>query len=310
MGALSFDASLKVPKSKAGGYLKHLERTENDGINHSNEMINSDLTKYNIGYSVNDERARERFKSRLEQFETKREEFNASDYKKDGKRARRALKDDSVVMRGLVFAPPVESFQNDTIEHKKEVMNKFANDVFAWYIKEFGVETFVSANVHLDETSPHLHIAMCPLTEDGRMSQKDFFKNPRDMKRMHKELREHMNENGWNVDTENKYVDAKHYNDKEYKENAEEIENNRGMNTSKYNKRNKELDKKINAVEEKTSKLNVLEKNLQQQQQSLAMWQIQLADKQKELEEKEILLQQKVERAQKQYRKADFDLEL
>lgn len=298
MGALSFDASLKVPKGKSGGYLKHLERTENDGINHSNEMINSDLTKYNTRYSVDGESAVDRFKSRLEQFETKREEFNASDYKKDGKRARRALNDDSVVMRGLVFAPPAESFQNDSIKHKEEVMQKFAGDVFDWYGKEFGMETFVRGNIHLDETSPHLHIAMCPLTPDGRMSQKDFFKNPSDMKRMHKELREHMNERGWNVDTENKYVDAKHYNDKEYKENAEEIEHARGVSTSKYNKRNKELDTKINAVDEQALKLAALEKSLQQQQQSLAMWQIQLADRERELKEQE----EAVEKAKKKYK--------
>ena len=38
-------------------------------------------------------------------------------------------------------------------------------------------ETFVSAVVHLDEKTPHMHVTFVPLTQDGRLSAKDIIGN-------------------------------------------------------------------------------------------------------------------------------------
>ncbi len=38
-------------------------------------------------------------------------------------------------------------------------------------------ETFVSAVVHLDEKTPHMHVTFVPLTQDGRLSAKDIISN-------------------------------------------------------------------------------------------------------------------------------------
>ena len=38
-------------------------------------------------------------------------------------------------------------------------------------------DTFVSAVVHLDEKTPHMHVTFVPLTQDGRLSAKDIIGN-------------------------------------------------------------------------------------------------------------------------------------
>lgn len=38
-------------------------------------------------------------------------------------------------------------------------------------------ETIISAVVHMDEKTPHMHLCFVPLTEDGRLSAKDIMGN-------------------------------------------------------------------------------------------------------------------------------------
>ena len=36
--------------------------------------------------------------------------------------------------------------------------------------RRIGKEHVISAVVHMDETTPHMHLCFCPITEDGRLS--------------------------------------------------------------------------------------------------------------------------------------------
>ena len=42
-----------------------------------------------------------------------------------------------------------------------------------WLNKNFGKENVISAVMHMDETGPHIHALVVPLTEDGRLSARD-----------------------------------------------------------------------------------------------------------------------------------------
>lgn len=264
MGSVSFDASLKVKSGDVSGYVKHISRREGDGVNHGNEKINPELTKYNLNFNFNNPKTgrlytiSERLEEVKRKFEVSRLVYNNSNYKATGGRMRRPLNDNSVLIRGLVFAPPKEAFDGcgDDMKAKQEVMSKFVKDVFEWYGEEFeGYDTFLGAEVHMDETSPHVHIAMAPLTKDNRIAQKEYFKSPATLKQMHKTLRDHLNTKGWNVDKENKYVDAKHYNDAEYKAHADEIENARGVKKGRYKKRMQELEELQESLKAESERL-------------------------------------------------------
>ena len=57
---------------------------------------------------------------------------------------------------------------------------------------------------HGDEASPHLHIGFCPVTDDGRLSQKDWFSSPAALRAMHKDFREYMAGRGYDIDMANR----------------------------------------------------------------------------------------------------------
>ena len=50
---------------------------------------------------------------------------------------------------------------------------EFFEDAYAFLANRYGAENVVSAYVHMDESTPHMHFAWVPVTEDGRLSAKD-----------------------------------------------------------------------------------------------------------------------------------------
>ena len=59
--------------------------------------------------------------------------------------------------------------------HTKRENDKFFRDCLRFHERHFG--HIISAIVHYDETTPHLHIVSVPLTQDGRLSARDVIGN-------------------------------------------------------------------------------------------------------------------------------------
>ena len=53
-------------------------------------------------------------------------------------------------------------------------------------------DTFLSAVVHMDEKTPHLHLCFVPLTSDGRLSAKEIIGNKKKLVKWQDEFWEHM----------------------------------------------------------------------------------------------------------------------
>lgn len=229
---LSFDVSLKVKKSDGvGGYAMHVMRDADDGINHGNDDIDSKRTKYNIKYAFNDDYGRtmqERYERRMQDYDGRTS---------TGKR--KPLRKDAVVMRPMVIQPPASLFHDKSIDEQRVIMDKFSRDALAFVIANFGgTKNIVGACAHMDETNPHLHVAFMPMTDDGRLSQKDFFPNPLALKQMHQSFRSYMVDKGWEIELENKHEDSVHYELGEYKRNAVAIDTAR----AEYTRRKRELE--------------------------------------------------------------------
>ncbi|NYI42514.1 plasmid recombination protein [Demequina lutea] len=77
---------------------------------------------------------------------------------------------------------------------------RFQTAALAWVCERFGQHRIVATSLHLDEDSPQLQVIFTPVTEDGRLSQKDFFTRPEALSAMHTELREHMAGAGYDVE--------------------------------------------------------------------------------------------------------------
>lgn len=55
-----------------------------------------------------------------------------------------------------------------------EQQDVFFKKSYAWLAKKYGADRIVVASVHRDETSPHLSAFVVPLTQDGRLSAREF----------------------------------------------------------------------------------------------------------------------------------------
>ncbi len=99
----------------------------------------------------------------------------------------RVRKDSVRVVEALVTASP-EFFKDKT---NREIKAYFE------YALEFlkskqSTQTFISAVVHMDEKTPHLHLCFVPLTADGRLSAKEIIGNRKNLVKWQDEFWQHM----------------------------------------------------------------------------------------------------------------------
>lgn len=65
-------------------------------------------------------------------------------------------------------------------EHDSE-MQEYFERAFKFLQKRIGQQNIISAVVHLDEKTPHMHLCFVPLTQDGRLSAKEILGNKKTM---------------------------------------------------------------------------------------------------------------------------------
>ena len=99
----------------------------------------------------------------------------------------RARKDSVRVVETLITASP-EFFAN---KKPKEVKEFFAY-ALEFIQKKQSPETIISAVVHVDEKTPHMHLCFVPLTEDKRLSAKDIIGNKKKLTQWQDEFWKHM----------------------------------------------------------------------------------------------------------------------
>ena len=81
---------------------------------------------------------------------------------------------DAVVMNSFVVGSDKTFFDGLA---KVEQYN-FFSDCYQFFAERYGVENIIAAVVHLDETAPHMHLNLMPITPDGRLCSKQLFDKP------------------------------------------------------------------------------------------------------------------------------------
>ena len=81
---------------------------------------------------------------------------------------------DAVVMNSFVLGSDKTFFDGLA---KIEQYN-FFSDCYKFFAERYGEENIIAAVVHNDETSPHMHLNLMPVTEDGRLCSKQLFDKP------------------------------------------------------------------------------------------------------------------------------------
>lgn len=68
---------------------------------------------------------------------------------------------------------------------------EFFSNVYKFLSDRYGGDNVVSAWVHVDETTPHMHFAWVPVTPDGRLSAKDVV-NRQDLRTLHTDMKRYL----------------------------------------------------------------------------------------------------------------------
>lgn len=83
----------------------------------------------------------------------------------------RAIRKDAVVVCNFIVTSDNETMEALGADRQRE----FFQDSVKWFSDRYGADRVLNATVHMDETTPHLHIGVMPITQDGRLSAKAIF---------------------------------------------------------------------------------------------------------------------------------------
>ena len=95
---------------------------------------------------------------------------------------------DSVVMQDSICTASPEFFQGKTSRETED----FFRLAYRFYVKKFGEENILSAVVHLDERTPHMHVCFVPITKDGKLSSKTLIGGPTGLVKLQDDFYSHM----------------------------------------------------------------------------------------------------------------------
>ena len=133
----------------------------------------------------------------------------------------KAVRKDAVHMCGLIVSSDKSFF---TRMGKEETRRFFAEA--AAYLTDFvGKENVISAMVHMDEKTPHMHFLHVPVTQDGRLSANSIYSRA-SLKKLQTELPSYLQSRGFEIQrgVEQKPGPAKkHLDTREFKQQQESL---------------------------------------------------------------------------------------
>lgn len=122
----------------------------------------------------------------------------------------KAVRKDAVVTTGFICTSD-RAFFDGLPQEQQDKFFKVSHD----FLKErYGEENIIASKVHYDETTPHLHTYIVPVTKDGRLSAKEIF-TPKELRSLQEDYYRTMRENGF--DLERGEGKSKHLSVQEYK---------------------------------------------------------------------------------------------
>lgn len=203
----------KYQRTDITGVERENERDEN--YKGQNPQIDSTETEYNY-HTV------KRNESYVEYINQRIEKLNLST----------KVRKDAVLMASFVIGSDREFFKR--LDWGEDI--EFFKDCTEYFAKHYGLENIISAVVHVDETTPHLHLNLIPIT-NGRLCCKDLF-NRKALQELQTGLYEEVGKK-WGLERGKEGSQARHLAVAEYKvkmaeEKAAEI-------TTAYSETNSEL---------------------------------------------------------------------
>ena len=234
-------AIMRMEKRNASNIVGMFKHNERKNENYSNEDINRELSSQNYQLIECDS-----YKEKINQEIKERYKVNKS------------IRKDAVLCVETVFTSDKEFFDKLTPEQERLYFEKSVE-----FLKEqFGEKNIIFATVHKDETTPHLHAGFIPMTDDGRLSYKNFVNSKYDLIKLQDKYFEKMVEffpeleRGQN----SKETKARHLANQEYK--IQQKEKAMELQLEQINKNAMELEEKKKKLEAKKERLKLEDEKL------------------------------------------------
>lgn len=121
------------------------------------------------------------------------------------------VRSNSVAAVGIVISADKEFFDNLDTGREKEYFESVHKKISDLY----GQENIISATVHKDEATPHMHIIVVPITEDGRLSAKELFN--RDALKSLQDIAVDLQDEGFEIERGQINSENKHLSEEKFK---------------------------------------------------------------------------------------------
>ena len=239
--------AMHITKHKNGtrGQQRHNERKE--GQKHRNRNIDDSRTKDNVWLTPDDGRTfNERIKSII-----------AENYT-----GKRAVRSNAVKMCEITVQIGGDLAENGTEEEQVEALKQAFEDLKETY----GEKNIVSAVIHVDETTPHLHFDFVPITKSGGLSAREVVGDRAQMRKTQARFLESMQERVPYAKFERKKENQ--FNGLEQKTFEKLTKALKAKEAEVWDREDEVEDREIK-VEEQENQLNALQATLQAKEQAL-----------------------------------------
>jgi len=98
------------------------------------------------------------------------------------------MRKDSVVLQDCFIGASPEWIR----DKPPEIQREYFETALDFFEKTFGKDNIISAVVHMDEATPHMHLCFVPITKDNRLSSKELIGGPQGLSKLQDQFYEHM----------------------------------------------------------------------------------------------------------------------
>ena len=192
----------RMQKMKAGNLVGIGNHNQRLIDNHSNKDIDTERSYLNYDL-VN---RTDNYKTDIQQF------IN------ENKLSSRAVRKDAVLINEWIITSDNQFFKD---KDDKEIKD-FFDTAKSYFADKFGDNNIRYAQVHLDETTPHMHLGIVPFNDEHKLSAKTVF-NRQALQAVQDELPKYLNERGFELERGEKGSERKNLTVPEYKKAKDEL---------------------------------------------------------------------------------------
>lgn len=220
----------RMEKMKSGNLVGIGNHNQRKTKNHSNKEI--DKTRSHLNYDL---------LNRTENYKTDIEKFI-----NENKSTQREVRKDAVLINEWIITSDQDFFKDLNTDEREKFFISSKN----YFAEKFGDENIRYAKVHLDETTPHMHLGIVPFDKENKLSAKRVF-NRQALRDVQEELPSYLQELGFEIERGQKGSERKNLTVPEFKKLKEEereikkelqIKKDELMAYTKENKIDKEID--------------------------------------------------------------------